>query len=111
MPVTIDIEKDYLYNLGLKKAEALVKQAREAVTKVRARAEKEKAMLQAKVKAEAEKAEKEKAALQAKAKAEKKTSIQKMKAKKFSDEEIMEFLNLDKKRFQQLLKEIESERK
>jgi len=77
------------------------------------KAAKEKAALEAKV----VKAIKEKAALEAKATKEKvifiaktKASIQKMQANTtFSDEEIMEFLNLDKKTFKQYVKEIKEE--
>ena len=76
MPITIDIEKDYLYKLGLKKAEDIVKKANERVEQIAeekaalvAKITKEKATLQAK----ATKAIKEKAALQAKATKEKAT--------------------------------------
>ena len=44
-----------------------------------------------------------------KAKADKKTAIQKMKSTdRFSDEEIIEFLSLDKETFKEYLKEIEA---
>jgi len=120
MPITIDVEKDYLYKLGLKKAEDIIKQAKQATFKAKKRAEqlaKEKAeAIKAKAEAikektEAEKAkteaEKEKAeAIKAKVEAEK-ASIQKMQLRnKLSDEEIMDFLSLDEKTYKQYLKEI-----
>jgi len=132
MPITIDIEKDYLYKLGLKKGEEIVKQTKAALeAKAKAEAKKvarekaaleakakaevkkvvqEKAALEAKAKAEARKITQEKAAFEAKAKAEKKTSIQKMQINNLSDEDIMEFLNLDKKAFKRYIKEIKEEK-
>jgi hypothetical protein len=119
MPITIDIEKDYLYNLGLEKAQKEAKKAaKEAEIKIKA--------AEAKAKMEAEKAEKEaekakvadekaeaadeKAKAEAeKAKADKKTAIQKMKSTdRFSDEEIIEFLSLDEDTFKEYLNEIEA---
>ena len=120
MPITLDYKKSYLYKLGLQKAEDIIKKTTEQLAKEKAvfeakavKAAKEKAALKAK----AAKAIKEKAALEAKAAKEKvvfiaktKASIQKMQANTpFSDEEIMEFLNLDKKTFKQYLKEIKEE--
>jgi len=134
MPITLDYKKSYLYKLGLQKAEDIIKKATEQLAKEKAvfeakavKAAKEKAALKAKaakaikekaaLKAKAAKAIKEKADLEAKAAKEKvvfiaktKASIQKMQANTpFSDEEIMEFLNLDKKTFKQYLKEIKEE--
>ena len=125
MPITIDIEKDYLYNLGVKNTEekadkekaALKAKAEEEKAALKAKAEEEKAELEAKAKkANQEKAEleakanQEKAELEAKIKSEKKVAIQKMRAiQRFSDAEIMEFLSLDKKTFQTFLEEIEEE--
>ena len=137
-PITIDVEKDYFYKLGLKKsadnlkkankrADQLAKEKAVLIAKatkaikekaaLAAKTAKEKAALQAKAnKAAKEKAAlvaktaKEKAALQAKVEAEKKASIQKMQANTtLSNEEIMEFLNLDKKTFKQYLQEIKEE--
>ena len=97
MPITIDIEKDYLYNLGLKKADDLVQKAKETALKA---------------KKQVEKLSKEKAEAAEAAKAEKKLSIKKMQSNsKLSNEEIMEFLNLDKKTFKAYLKEIIEEQK
>ena len=67
MPLLIDIEKDYLYNLGLQKQEHLLLEAKEALKKMKAEFKKE----TAKAKAEAEKAAIEKAEAIAKAEAEK----------------------------------------
>lgn len=113
MPITIDIEKDHLYNLGLKKADDLVKKAKESVLKAKESAMKAKeSALKAKKQAEKLAIEKEELEIKAKAeaekaKAEKKLSIQKMQANsKLSNEEIMEFLNLDKKTFEAYLKEM-----
>jgi len=110
MPITIDIEKDYLYNLGLEKAkeEALV-EAKKAEAKIKAAEEKAKV---ADEKAEiadkkAEVAEKE----AKKARADKKMAIQKMRAtERFTNGEIIEFLNLEEVTFNAFLKEIEEEK-
>ena len=141
MPITLDVEGSYVYKLGFKKAEETIKKANKrteqlvkeiAVLEAKAiKAAKEKARLEAKAIKEkaaleakaikAIKAIKEKTKLEAKAikekaalvaKAEKKASIQKMQANTtLSNEEIMEFLNLDKKTFKQYIKEIKEEKK
>jgi hypothetical protein len=114
MPITIDIEKDYLYNLGLKKArEEAAIEAKKAEAKIKAAEEKAKAESEkAKAESEKAKAESEKAKAESeKAKAEsEKTAIGKMKqTNRFSDEEIMEFLSLSEEVFKKYLKEIEAE--
>lgn len=130
MPITIDVEKDYLYNLGYKKAEEKAKaEAELEIAKFeeakKALAEAQKlAELEQKAKSENEKLTKEFSELEEramkeaenakreaeKAHQEKKTAIQKMKATdRFTDDEIMEFLNLDVNRFNTFIKEIEKE--
>lgn len=76
MPITIDIEKDHLYKLGLKKADELVKKAQDVATQAKKQAKKhleklakEKAMFakeKARLEAQAIKALKEKERLAAK---------------------------------------------
>jgi len=124
MPILIDIEKDYLYNLGLQKHEDLLLEAKEALKKMtieftaKAKAEKaakiiakkaarEKAEAIAKAKAEAEKVAREKAEAIAKAKKAKQTIIIKMKRANLEDAVIMDFLDLDKAVFDSLVSEIE----
>jgi chemotaxis protein histidine kinase CheA len=73
MPILIDIEKDYLYKLGLQKHEQLLLEAEEALENLKAdfrAAAREKAEAVAQAKAEAEKAAREKAEAVAQAKAE-----------------------------------------
>jgi hypothetical protein len=131
MPISLEIEKDYLYNLGLKKHEEILRRAQETALRAKElvkKANKEKAELEAKARAERAKlearaqeekakAQAEKAKLEAKVQAEKakleaarmekKVSIEKLKTKnKFSDEEIMEILSLDKKTYEAYIKEI-----
>jgi hypothetical protein len=129
MPITIDIEKDYLYNLGLNKGNELIQKAKEATAKAKKKVEelaKEKAELEANVKLEA--ARLEAAKLEASAKleverlknarleaekirTEKKVSILKMQAKEIlSDEEIMDFLNLNEETFKEYISEIQAEK-
>lgn len=99
MPVLIDIEKDYLYNLGLQKQAQLLSE------------------MKADFKAKIKKANLEKAAAKAKAEAKKlaelrlqhKQAIIKMKAAKLEDATIMDFLNLEELVFRDLLKEIDEE--
>jgi len=116
-------EKARLEAKAIKEKAALeakaIKAAKEKA-RLEAKAIKEKAALEAKA-IKAIKAIKEKTKLEAKAikekaalvaKAEKKASIQKMQANTtLSNEEIMEFLNLDKKTFKQYIKEIKEEKK
>ena len=87
MPVTIDLEKDFFYRLGFKKAEDTIKKANkraEQIAKEKAKVTKEKEVLKAK----AIKAAKEKEALKIKATKEKATLVAKA-AKAAKEKELL----------------------
>jgi hypothetical protein len=119
MPILIDIEKDYLFNLGLQKHRQLLLEAEEALENLKAgfkKAAEEKAEAIAQAKVEAEKAAKEKAEAEAiaQAKAEKEIALQmekkaiiKMKKAGLEAAIIMDILNLDKATYDLFLMEIE----
>ncbi|NJN77378.1 MAG: hypothetical protein HC803_02850 [Saprospiraceae bacterium] len=115
MPILIDIEKDYLFNLGLKKHQQLLLEAEEALENLRAdfrAAAREKA----EAIAQTEKAAREKAEAIAQAKAEtekavalqmEKKAIVKMQKAGLEAAVIMDILNLDEATFDLFLMEIE----
>jgi hypothetical protein len=117
MPILIDIEKDYLFNLGLQKHRQLLLEAEEALENLKAgfkKAAEEKAEAIAQAKIEAEKAAKEKAEAIAQAIAEKEIALQmekkaiiKMKKAGLEAAIIMDILNLDKATYDLFLMEIE----
>lgn len=105
MPITYNIYKDYLYNLGLEDGEKKLKA-------FKAKVEEERVRLEAKA-AEAAKAAEEKARLEAKVKLEAQirsaniSTIKKMRAKGFPDDEIFELLSLEKEELTTYLKFID----
>jgi hypothetical protein len=85
MSISIEIEKDYLYKLGLKKNEEILRKAQATALKAKElakKATKEKAELKARTRALRAKVQAEKAKLEAKARAEKATLKAKAEAEK-----------------------------
>lgn len=98
MPITYDIETDYLYNLGRKIAEKKLEAFKSKVVQK-----------QAELEAKATKAAQEQAQLEAKFKDDKIASIKKMIAAGLPNDAIFEFSNLDKATFEEYLKIIEAD--